>query len=280
MTKKCSLCGNDIGAEGVGLFCSKSCYSKNYYKVKSIYIAKRVPVICKNCGKESVGKGNSKYCSRECHIAYIRAKLSKKVVEELECPCCKNKYLRAHKAQIYCSNECRMRSRKIVQSSKSCKKCGKLFPKKQGKLYCSDECKPKLVRKDTVNLICIVCGNNFIGMKHYKYCSKICSNRDKTRKNTDRNYNKTGKSCEYCGFNDVRALHSHHINRSSGKGVMFLCANHHYIFHSIVGNGKKSENNSSEEVINILRNNLPISSNEDRSLKCDPIRELAEVEVK
>lgn len=251
MIKKCALCGNDIGVEGIGLFCSKSCYSKNYYKVKNIYDAKRASIICKNCGKEVIGKNNSKYCSKECHTAYVRAKLSKKVVEELECPCCKNKYLRAHKAQIYCSNECRFKSRKVVRFNKACRKCGKLFPIKQGQIYCSIECKPKTVRKDMVKLNCVVCNNNFVGAKNYKYCSKTCRNRADNRRKGNRT-NKDGKVCEYCGFNDTRALHAHHINRASSKGIMFLCANHHYIFHSIMGHGRKSESRSREEVISIL----------------------------
>lgn len=253
MIKKCALCGNDIGSEGIGLFCSKSCYSKNHYKVNAIYAVKRAPIICKNCGKETIGKKNSKYCSRTCHTTYVRAKLSKKVVEELECPSCKNKYLRAHKAQIYCSNECRMKSRKVVRLNKACRKCGKLFPIKPGQLYCSVECKPKLVRKDTVSLNCIICDGSFIGMAHQKYCSKTCKKRYKDRNKKGSRLDKQGKVCEHCGFNNPVALHAHHINRAENNEIMYLCANHHYVFHSLVGHGKKAESNSKEEVLETLR---------------------------
>lgn len=250
MIKKCALCNSEIGLEGIGLFCSKSCYSKNRYRVNNIYIAKRAPIICNNCGKETIGKKNSRYCSRECHTAYMRAKRSKRVVEELECPCCKNKYLRAHKSQKYCSNECRNKSRKVVRFNRACRKCGKVFPIKRGQLYCSVECKPKLVRKDTISLSCITCGNSFIGMAHHKYCSKNCKNKVKNR---TRKTSKKGKVCEHCGFNNPVAIHAHHINREKNDEVMFLCANHHYVFHSLVPKGKKSENKSKEEVLDVLR---------------------------
>lgn len=251
MTKQCALCGNEIGSEGIGLFCSKSCYSKNHYKVNNIYEAKRVPLVCKNCGKETISKTNSKYCSRECHTAYVRAKLSKKVVEEIECLCCKNKYLRAHKAQKYCSNECRNKGRTKVKFNKPCIKCGKLFPVGRGKMYCSVECAPRGIKKDSLKLICWSCNKSFIGQANHKYCSKLCRSKVKNRKKG--RFGKEGKVCEYCGFDDTRALQAHHINRSQGKGVMFLCANHHSIFHSIMGNGKVAENSSREEVLDILK---------------------------
>lgn len=252
MIKKCALCSNEIGLDGIGLFCSKSCYSKNRYKINNIYKVKRAPIICKNCGKETIGKRTSKYCSRECHTAYVRAKRSNKVVEELECPCCKNKYLRAHKAQIYCSNECRNKSRKVVRFNKACRKCGKLFPVKQGQIYCSVECAPRGTRKDTVKLNCIICDGSFIGMAHQKYCSKTCKRRYKDRNKKGRKLDKQGKVCEHCGFNNPAALHAHHINRAENNEIMFLCANHHYVFHSLVGNGVKSENKNREEVLSVL----------------------------
>lgn len=260
MIKKCALCSNEIGSNGIGLFCSKSCYSKNRYKINNIYKVKRAPIICKNCGKETIGKKTSKYCSRECHTAYARAKRSQRIVEEKECLCCKNKYLRAHKAQIYCSNECRMKSRKVVKFNKACIKCGKLFPVKQGQIYCSVECAPRGTRKDTVKLNCIICGNSFIGMEHHKYCSVVCRNKGRNKKKRNRDRILKGKWCESCGFNNPAALQSHHINRAEGNDTMTLCANCHCIFHhSVIGAGKKAESQSREEVLGQLQmNNSPI----------------------
>ena len=45
-------------------------------------------------------------------------------------------------------------------------------------------------------------------------------------------YNKT--ECEKCGYDDPRALHTHHVRDENRNviGVAILCANCHYIFHS------------------------------------------------
>ena len=151
---------------------------------------------------------------------------------------------------------------------KDCVICGIKYIGKGSSKYCSNNCRgtgqiavKNRYRKSVssnrdVDVRCKLCDIIFKGRVHYKYCSKKCRNRAKQMVNNKKRIDKTGKSCEFCGFADTRAIHAHHINRADGLGVMFLCANHHYVFHAIMGRRLKSENRSKEEVLEILNKNV------------------------
>lgn len=243
----CTQCGKQV-YESFGGFCSKSCYSKDWYK-KSDNRKKRIlSVICKLCGNTFSGNNKRKYCSVKCSNASRNTYKRVRFPEEKECNICKSKYISMNKMRKYCSSKCRSKSRIGVSvGTRPCKKCGKIFKRFVGKIYCSQECKPVKERNDSISLKCVKCGSDFIGKKNNKYCSKLCSRKVKSKK-----ISKAGAICEFCGFSDERAIHAHHINRKDGLGIMFLCANHHYIFHAVVGYSNKSENNSKEEVLSTL----------------------------
>lgn len=68
----CAVCGKEIKGEGaVKKYCSTECYNKNARMKRK----KSEPTIrtCLVCGKEFVGKTNSKFCSDECR-PYLRRK--------------------------------------------------------------------------------------------------------------------------------------------------------------------------------------------------------------
>lgn len=208
---------------------------------------------CKICGKE-YKLGIREWCSNVCYQkSYYREKVSDNRINTIrKCLWCKEDFENSLRFK-FCKPSCRIDywNNKKLKNFKKCKKCGEKFITGKGKLYCSDKCKPSGVIKDKSRLICVECKGEFFGQPHYKYCSKDCKNKVNNRRK--KTICKIGKVCEYCGFDDTRAIHAHHINRAKDNEVMFLCANHHYIFHSIMGHGKKAESRSREEVLSTLK---------------------------
>ena len=180
------------------------------------------------------------------------------------CPECKQEIVNSYGG--FCSSKCYNRTYyRATYKKDNCKVCGKEYTGKSNSKFCSIECRAKgiwIARKrqerrpniDKVNIKCIECNIDFMGNKKRKYCSVICRNKADNRKKNS--YKGKKFPCEFCGFSDLRAIHSHHVNRSEGFKRMFLCANHHYIFHSIIGHGIKSENKSPEEVLEVLRSSI------------------------
>lgn len=81
--------------------------------------------VCVICGREFLGNGNGKYCSRECRERGIeRQRLEayrKKASEEgetMKCPVCGKEFKRSIKRRIYCSERCQRESRKKETENK------------------------------------------------------------------------------------------------------------------------------------------------------------------
>ena len=114
---------------------------------------------------------------------------------------------------------------------------------------------PKIIA--SYNKICVICGNSFISSSEIaKYCSHRCR-RINENKRSDKSKIRSNISkvpCEVCGFDNLLAIHRHHINPENGNagGAICLCANCHYIYHGIVGWNGKSEHKTREEVISIV----------------------------
>lgn len=75
--------------------------------------------VCVICGKEFIGNGNGKYCSRECRekgVEKQRVEAYRKTVSEVgetvKCPVCGKEFKRGIKRRIYCSEKCQRASRK------------------------------------------------------------------------------------------------------------------------------------------------------------------------
>lgn len=254
MIIKCPIC-DKLSENVVGGFCSKKCYSVNWHR--NNYKKQDVCLECHVCGIKFNGRQDRKYCSNRC---YVLSRSGRTPIEVI-CKGCGKSFISMHRSKFYCSKECRWKNKKrVIGRSKPCRTCGNMFLSTYGTLYCSDNCKPKSVGKKIHDKVCVICSTGFKGEKNWKYCSKGCRDRFDRKNKSKRSYNNK-KPCEFCGFSDKRAIHAHHINRASSLGVMFLCANHHYIFHSIVGNGTKSENNSKEEVLNVLKNSIETQVN-------------------
>lgn len=217
--RNCNTCGKLYTPVHMNqVFCSHDCRKPHY--IKKTF--KSVKLICRNCLSEFMGKVGQLYCSDECshHYNQNRVYLRERVLKT--CLKCGKEFTPWHNRAKFCSATCRIGSSKMRVVVKKCAFCGRDFETKfPGKKYCSQTC--------------------FTARKH---------------KNRDHSHSKAKKTpCEHCGFSDLRAIHRHHINRSEQKGVMCLCANHHYIFHAIVGNGKKSENLNKSEVLALLTAN-------------------------
>ncbi len=120
-------------------------------------------------------------------------------------------------------------------------------------LYCSSKCrkdanakkhylKYRVLKRQKIIKSCLVCRKEFLTFFPIQVCcSSLCRKRVKK------------KPCACCGFSDVRAIHEHHINRKENSGIMYLCANHHYIYHSIIGWNGVSEHKTRQEVISIIQ---------------------------
>jgi endogenous inhibitor of DNA gyrase (YacG/DUF329 family) len=192
---------------------------------------KNYNLICKSCLQPFMGKKGQKFCSRDCSWTYNHSRTRLNVISKT-CPTCKKSFITSSKIRNkFCSANCRiLDKRDYIIKIKECPICKKTF--------------------ETT-------------MLSRKYCSKSCRNKADSRRKYNRE--RTKIPCGFCGFSDLRAIHNHHINRIAGKGVISLCANHHYIFHNIIGWNKKSELLSKEEVLNILKNSdLSVLSIPDR----------------
>lgn len=105
------------------------------------------------------------------------------------CPTCGKTFTRKTNRQKYCSIECRVHSRKIIEIRK-CIACGKEFEitsQNKDKIFCSAECHD---HGKAYKSKCIICGKEFDSYSsNTKYCSSKCRhfNPDKKRK------------CCYCG---------------------------------------------------------------------------------
>lgn len=83
--------------------------------------------VCVICGKEFIGNGTAKYCSRECREegterrrreAYRREK--ELVGTESVCPVCGRVFKRGIKRKLYCSDKCRKEgSKKNIEEGKN-----------------------------------------------------------------------------------------------------------------------------------------------------------------
>jgi len=134
-----------------------------------------------------------------------------------------------------------------------CLYCKKEFVGFRHQRYCSKQCSWnfRYAEGSSNSKICKVCDLPFLPKRSNQLiCSSVCKNKLKHQQRVDA----PKQPCEFCGFEDLRAIHLHHINRDSGAGVMCLCANHHYIYHSIMGWNGVSEHKTSQEVINIIKN--------------------------
>lgn len=214
--------------------------------------------ICKHCGIETYGTRARNFCSNSCRVL----SKYKNVTHETKCLICGNIFETRYSYKLYCSEECRYKAalKRKPNTDRKCEYCFKEFtPTILLRRFCSEDCKidkNKSIPKSYV-LKCYRCGENFTGSQHNaKYCSTLCRNKIKNKKKNNKKNNKN-KYCECCSFDIVEALHYHHINRTLGLGGITLCANCHYIFHSIAGNtSKKYERNSKDEVIQIINNRI------------------------
>ena len=158
----------------------------------------------------------------------------------------------------------------------NCYRCGKEFtinPKAHGRhIYCSYRCgqyaatkryndKKKSLRiitpKPILSKECVICGKSFNTIyPTSKFCSVKCRRTNDNRRGGNKIKSYIPKQpCEICGFSDLRAIHRHHIDPEQGNngGVICLCANHHYIYHSIIGWNGTSEHKTRQEVLSIVR---------------------------
>lgn len=250
MNHICKECSNHF-VDGFGNFCSRKCYERNWHKTH--YVNRVSECKCSNCGKIFQGDSKRKYCSKQCLLEFNKLRKSEREPRKTICKGCAGEFISMHRSKFYCTDECRAKNRKKRVVKIPCRKCGNLFIKSQrGRFYCSPECKPKITLP-LVKIECAECKNTFIGRNNYKYCSERCRRRRHDRRKAKFINDGIVKVCEFCGFSDNRAVHAHHINSSDEKKTMFLCANHHYIYHSILGITKLSENKTREEVLEVLR---------------------------
>lgn len=196
------------------------------------------PRICHFCGKEFTPlKSNSEVlCSHRCKIDSINHRQWKN--KPILCSGCGVEFLKTHATQRFCSEGCR-----VVHKTK--------FPKRN--------VTPK-VEKPLFSKVCNFCGTNFETFNEkQKYCGFTCVRHQGQKKRGNREKSDLAKQpCEVCGFDDLRAIHRHHIDPEKGNagGVMSLCANHHAIYHAVTGWNGTSEHKTREEVISIVRGGI------------------------
>lgn len=191
---------------------------------------KAYKLICQYCGKSFQGKSRQKYCSYFCRKKASLEKEKKEFpLEKIKkvCPVCNKVFFAIPRHKKYCSPFCRAKS-----------------------FFSS---KPK-----EINKICPMCKKTFTTIFPDKvYCSKKCIKKNRGEKFSERKIKeKRNSKCKSCGFSDYRALQQHHINHSDRQKTIILCANCHYIYHSIVGWGKKAEAKSRNEVLEVLKLNV------------------------
>lgn len=206
---------------------------------------------CLYCGKEFFeSKSRRGFCSHHC---WYESTKEKKI-----CVKCGKEFMVAPKAirQEVCED--------CVIIKKICVHCGKEFQIKGGKQkFCSHVCfvshnsihakmyqanyrrkNPRAVRKVFVERECVICGKVFMPRSSvHVSCSLRCSNRKLYErraklkpKTANHKWLISKELCECCGFNKKPALHAHHLSKNK-MDVVVLCANCHYIFHSLVEKG-------------------------------------------
>ena len=140
-------------------------------------------------------------------------------MKDRECVICKKIYSPTGKAQLYCSKECFLQSRKMRRRNekepRNCEWCGKSFIPKYGRRYCSPECskaadtkyhreynkmydaqrrarkppkppKPPKPAKIAKPRKCPVCQTEFFTKDYRKtFCSPECRKKDHQRKMRD-----------------------------------------------------------------------------------------------
>lgn len=152
---------------------------------------------CENCGKKFTGRGNSKYCSREC--ALQARPLKKKI-----CAKCGAEFETKYAGQKYCSSKCadaayKARHNRTVftKTKRNCAICGKEFETKYVvQKYCSAECQKQGHDEATRRYIaahprppkrlapvCPICGKGFTRKNlAQKYCSECTEAIEKSRR--------------------------------------------------------------------------------------------------
>jgi hypothetical protein len=151
-----------------------------------------------------------------------------------------------------------------------CQDCGNEIKDIKRKKFCSRECgvryhvreySRKKYREYKENADqrakskkCKYCGEMFWTRNSNKiYCSGHCRDKNKYKKHVSKSYIKK-YPCEFCGFDDLRAIHRHHVDRKNNPDeIMMLCANCHTIFHNIVGFSKAAHDYCREDVLEVLR---------------------------
>jgi predicted nucleic acid-binding Zn ribbon protein len=188
--RNCKMCGKEFIPTSKEQFCSDECRNKSKLLSKAKVMERKYEsgerkkrltyeekqqlnkpniMICAYCGTEFTGR-KRKYCTSECMIQAT-----------------KEKQVEYHK--IYMRKN---RSKKPIVY-KECKFCGKQFEyNKDHQVYCSDDCRLKSAQqyrhdfyqsvRDKTYKICPVCGKEFLVDKHHeKYCSNECREKDKCK---------------------------------------------------------------------------------------------------
>lgn len=158
-----------------------------------------------------------------------------------------------------------------------CLECGKEFKNtSRNQKFCVRECFLKYsfvhrkmydityrrnnpyVKKVFVERDCEICGTAFMPKtRSHSMCSQRCRNKKLNQNRSDRPKRRNHKwiiekvVCEHCGYDIKAALHAHHLSKER-TDVIVLCANCHYIFHTLVGS--KFRITTKEECKNILDN--------------------------
>lgn len=200
-------------------------------------------MICLNCGKEyETSKARRGFCSHHCWYESTKVKRI--------CEKCGKEFMAAQ--SVVCK-DCQVTKR-------SCLQCGKEFRTYgHNSKFCSRECylKYNLIHirkyrdyyrrknpykcKVFIEKECEVCGKVFMPKaSHHVCCSQRCRNKRlyKRRyglkpKNANHKWLLDKKLCECCGYDKKPALHAHHLSKKK-MDVVVLCANCHYIFHSLI----------------------------------------------
>jgi len=219
-------------------------------------------MICKTCGKEQERLVRKYFCSDHCYYEDTKV--------DITCQCGKVFRCRPNSRTVLCP-DCNF-------TKKTCLFCKKEFnARSRNSKYCSLDCyyfysashrslyranyrrKHPYIKKIFVELLCEICGTAFMPVNSTQSCcSQRCRNKKLYRNRSVRPKNNTprGKkwlidkvACEHCGYDIKAALHVHHLSKER-MDVVVLCANCHYIFHTLVGN--KFEITTKEKCLNVL----------------------------
>jgi hypothetical protein len=202
------------------------------------------------------------------------------------CPSCNIEFESINISKVYCSYRCKFRSkisrRSVIKVSgkfkpderlfisKVCSICNSSFEPTSGRQLRCHPCKflvestrkePKeKITKPEYLKICQFCSNNFNTRRNFQvYCSRVCSRKKNKAKPSDRARSIKTRigSCEACGHSNILSLQTHHINNATRSdsidNLMVLCANCHTAYHGTIGFSKKSESQTKECVLAILK---------------------------